>query len=472
MIAPTRPAPQPIDMSAEPHLSGVFAPTVDEIDVYNLPVEGELPEGIDGDYLRNGPNPRFSPLGGYVFPLDGDGMLHRVRIRDGKVGYGNRFVRTPTLAAEERAGRALWGGFGGGLFRPSADEVGPDLARTVKDMPDINVVRHGGKLLALAEAANPFLIDDDLATLGRETFGGDLPAGMTAHPKIDPRTGEMVVLNYQFSAPHLTWAVIGPDGTVVRSPTPVPGVDRPLMVHDMALTATYVVLVLAPFFFDLAGAHRGGSLLSWEPDEGTRIALIPRDGGRVRWLAGETFWMWHAANAHDTPDGNVVLDFVRWSAPALVSEHAASDLARLVLDPTTGSATVSTLADRGMEFPRVDDRQTAADHRVIGTALQSGRRELLGGDADMLGWYDNADDSFTTWDAGNLAVGEQSFVPLPGDPDPTRGWWTTIATDRTDRTSRLLIIPAADPASGPVATVALPQRVPLGLHGSWQPSEE
>lgn len=90
----------------------------------------------------------------------------------------------------------------------------------------------------------------------------------------------------------------------------------------------------------------------------------------------------------------------------------------------------------------------------------------------MLGWYDNADDSFTTWDASNLAVGEQSFVPLPGDPDPTRGWWTTIATDRTDHTSRLLIIPAADPASGPVATVALPQRVPLGLHGSWQPTGE
>ena len=66
----------------------------------------------------------------------------------------------------------------------------------------------------------------------------------------------------------------------------------------------------------------------------------------------------------------------------------------------------------------------------------------------------------------------QTYLPRPGDPDPGHGWWTTIATDRTDLTSRLLILPAADPTSGPIATVHLPQRVPLGLHGSWQPTQE
>ncbi len=471
MTSTLRLGPQPIDMSAVTHLSGLFAPTNDEIDVHDLHVDGVLPPAIDGDYVRNGPNPRFAPLGGYVFPLDGDGMLHRIRIRDGKVGYGNRFVRTPCLRAEETAGRALWGGIGGGMFEPGEDQVGPVLAHTVKDVPDINVVRHGGKLLALAEAATPFLIDDELATVGRETYGGDLPAGMTAHPKIDPRTGEMVIFNYRFSAPYLTWAVIGPSGTVLRPPTPVTGVDRPVMIHDMALTATYVVLVVAPFFFDLAAAHRGGSLLSWEPDQGTRIALIPRDGGPIRWLSTDAFWMWHTANAYDQ-GGAVVLDFVRWEEPGLVNEHARSYLSRLLLDPSTGAVTSSMLVDRAMEFPRIDDRAIAGGHHIIGSALKSGRQQLLSGDSDMLGWHDSRTGLFTTWDAGNLAVGEQTYIPEPGNPDPTSGWWTTIATDRTDHTSKLLIIPAADPTCGPVAAVHLPHRVPLGLHGSWQPTEE
>ena len=154
---PSTAAPAPVDVAAEPFLSGLYAPTVDEVDRPDLRVDGELPPELDGDYLRNGPNPRFTPLGHYMFPLDGDGMLHRVRIRDGKVSYRNRFVRTPALVAEEQAGQALWPCFANSAYSPGADLVGPDLAHTHKDLPDINVVRHGGKMLALAESSSPIL---------------------------------------------------------------------------------------------------------------------------------------------------------------------------------------------------------------------------------------------------------------------------------------------------------------------------
>lgn len=78
------------------------------------------------------------------------------------------------------------------------------------------------------------------------------------------------------------------------------------MVHDMALTPSYVVLVLAPLFFDLAAAMRGGSPLAWEPNEGTRIALIPRDGGAAQWLRTDAFWLWHTANVYDRPRSTAV----------------------------------------------------------------------------------------------------------------------------------------------------------------------
>lgn len=471
-------APGLLDVSTEPHLQGAFAPVVDEVDVSDLSVEGELPAEIDGDYIRNGPNPRFTPLGAYIYPLDGDGMLHRVRIRDRRASYSNRFVRTPALVAEEAAGRALWPGIAGLNYSPDADEVGADLAGTMKDLPGINVIRHAGRLLALGESCNPFLMSPQLATLGRETFGGTLPAGITAHPKVDPVTGEMVVFCYGLEPPFLTWAVLGRDGSTVRGVTPVEGVRRPSMIHDMALTPSYVVLVVGPFFFDIAAAMRGGSPLAWEPDQGTRIALIPRDGGRVSWLETDAFWMWHTANAHDVTSASgttgVVLDYVRWSMPGgLVPGGTASgSLARIHLQPATGAVRHETLVDRNMEFPRVDDRAITRSHPVIATALKTGPRQLISGDADTLGWYDTTTGFFSLWYAGDLSVGEPTYIPEPVVADQHRGWWTTIATDRTDLTSRLLIIPAADPASGPLATVRLLQRVPAGLHGAWLPTKE
>lgn len=75
-----------------PYLTGPFAPVVDEIDVAGLEIVGELPADLDGAYVRNGPNPRFSPIGSYVFPIDGDGMLHRISLSDGTARSGDMVV--------------------------------------------------------------------------------------------------------------------------------------------------------------------------------------------------------------------------------------------------------------------------------------------------------------------------------------------------------------------------------------------
>jgi carotenoid cleavage dioxygenase-like enzyme len=52
---------------------------------------------------------------------------------------------------------------------------------------------------------------------------------------------------------------------VTRRPTPVSGLDRPVMIHDMALTARFLVLVLGPLYFDIQAATSRGSLLAWRP---------------------------------------------------------------------------------------------------------------------------------------------------------------------------------------------------------------
>jgi carotenoid cleavage dioxygenase len=110
------------------HLNGRFAPVTEEVDAADLEITGELPAELDGVYLRNGPNPRFTPVGSYLYPLHGDGMIHGVWLSRGRARYRNRFVRTPAMIAEEKAGRALWGGLESMLL-PGPDEVG-DYSRT------------------------------------------------------------------------------------------------------------------------------------------------------------------------------------------------------------------------------------------------------------------------------------------------------------------------------------------------------
>ncbi|WP_431775090.1 carotenoid oxygenase family protein [Streptomyces cucumeris] len=466
------------DPSRVAHLGGRFAPVTEEVDAVDLEITGELPEELDGVYLRNGPNPRFTPIGSYLYPIDGDGMLHGVWMSQGRARYRNRFVRTPAMRAEEAAGRALWGGLES-MITPGPEEVGEALAGTFKPLPDINVIEHAGRLLALAESDCPFRVGPGLETLGKETFGGLLPAGITAHPKIDPATGEMVVFTYALEPPFLTWSVIGPDGAVSGGPTPVTGVTEPSMIHDMALTGRYLVLILAPAFFDLAAAMSGGSFLAWRPERGTRFALIPRDGGPVRWAEDEAFWLWHTVNAHDTAEGNVVLDYVQWPAltlgSAVTGGTAHHGLTRADIDPVAGAVRRVQLDDTRVELPRIDDRSIGRPHRRIAVAAGSGRTAgLLPGEYDALRWYDVDESGLMTlgWDAGDLSVGEPAFAPAPGSSDDRLGHWLTFATDRTDGTSWLLVIPSEDPAGGPVARVRIPVRVPLGLHGIWLPTGE
>ena len=312
---------------------------------------------------------------------------------------------------------------------PSADEVGRELAGTGRDLPDINIVHHAGRLLAMAESAQPYRLHPcDLSTLGRTDCDGAMAIGSTAHPKIDPATGELVLFNYVLEAPYLTWSVVGADGTTLRTPTPVDGVTEPLMIHDMALTSRYIVLVLSPLVFDVAGVMKGGSLLNWRPEQGTRIALILRDGGMVRWIHTDAFWVWHFGNAFDRPDGTVVVDYVEWAYPSGLAKSFGPQVGSFVraeIDPVGGRFTRSFVVQQSMEFPRIDDRCITREH---GTTATAGKlRADTSGQMDSLWFIDPDKGSVGHWDAGTLAVGEPIF--LPGNENDH--WARSAPTSRT-----------------------------------------
>ena len=122
-------------MTSSPYLEGAYAPVTEEVTATDLPVEGTLPEALDGRYLRNGPNPIAADPSNYHW-FTGDGMVHGVRLRDGRAEwYRNRWVRAGNVP------RLL------GVPDPGGPVTeGMDLS------PNTNVIGHAGRTFALVEA--------------------------------------------------------------------------------------------------------------------------------------------------------------------------------------------------------------------------------------------------------------------------------------------------------------------------------
>jgi carotenoid cleavage dioxygenase len=148
----------------------------------------------------------------------------------------------------------------------------------------------------------------------------------------------MIAFRYAFEKPFLTWSTIGRDGSVTRADQPI-DVDAAYMIHDCAITRSYLVLFVCPAPFDLTSQD----VLRWAPERGTRIALVPRDGSAVTWVTADAFWVWHFVNAFEEVDANgattVVVDYPAWSALAMGPSTATGHIARARIDPAQRRAT-------------------------------------------------------------------------------------------------------------------------------------
>lgn len=96
-----------INKSKNPILNANFAAVSEEkqYEITNI-LEGSIPQDITGYYLRNGPNPKHIPKNNRQHWFDGDGMIHAIVIKEGKMHYCNRFTRTPLYERESKLGRA------------------------------------------------------------------------------------------------------------------------------------------------------------------------------------------------------------------------------------------------------------------------------------------------------------------------------------------------------------------------------
>ncbi|KAI3468521.1 hypothetical protein Pfo_025184, partial [Paulownia fortunei] len=148
-------------------LSGNFSP-VDELPPTACEVvEGSLPPCLDGAYIQNGPNPQFIPRGPYHI-ADGDGMLHSIKISQGKATFCSRFVKTYKYMVERDLGYPVFPNIFASFNNNLTASMGLNIARLLTGQfhPFINglgtantsLALFGGHLLAIIESDLPYSI--------------------------------------------------------------------------------------------------------------------------------------------------------------------------------------------------------------------------------------------------------------------------------------------------------------------------
>ncbi len=435
-------------------LSNNYAPVLEERDEVGLRVNGEIPRALNGLFARAGSN-----MANTDHWFLGHGMLHGIRLEDGRAAwYRNRYVHTSLRAA-------------------GIDEVMP--SEPTSSYSNVSSVYHAGKFLTLGELGLPYEVNPrDLSTVGVYDFAGRLNGSMTAHPKIDAVTGEMLFFGYSFAPPYLTYYQANAAGELVRS------VDITLpaapMMHDFAVTEDYILFYDLPVLFSLDMAISGSNFpFAWSPEHVPRMGVMPRQGGDsdIRWFEVDSGFIFHTMNAYQDPANRsrIILDASRIDPPFWDNGNQdlaqPSHLTRYQFDLDTGMVSEQRLSDAFLDFGQLDRRLVGRPYRY-GYAMEfpaSGSASALPRPTTIV-QRDHESGTLQRFEAApGLALDEAIFVADPQRTGERDGWLLCYAFDGVSCTSSLLIIDARDVAAPPVAKVDLPLRIPYGFHSVWVP---
>ena len=457
-----------------PQLRANFAPINFEAQANDLVVQGELPEGLSGSLYRNGPNPKYAPVGPYHW-FGGDGMLHAFHFQNGRVDYLNKWIATPKHTAELAAGRHL-------VREHQPDPTtGRVAAEHHNGLANTHVIWHGDQLLALDEGSHPFEVDPlTLASQGYATNYADLSGAMTAHPKLDPMTGELHGFGYMtgyVGSRTMTYHVIDAAGEVVRSDE----FDAPYaaMVHDFMLTKDYVLFPIFPLTFDLQRAKKIGAPFAFDQSCKTQIGVLKRGAPitQLRWIEGPLCFVFHYLNGWNEGD-RITLDTIEFPvAPnfpladgSLPSYSDAQGVVkRWSINLGTEEISRELVLDVACEFPRLDERFSGNRYRHAYIAAATQRQRGDGGLFHEITHFDLDNGKIQTWDAGlGNGVSEPVFVPRSAAAAEGEGWILATVYSSAQCVSELVVLNALAVEDGPVATVQLNHRIPFGFHGSWR----
>ncbi len=441
-----------------PYLHGIHEPMHDEKTLTELAVTGSIPPELDGRYIRIGPNPVASINEAAHHWFVGDGMVHGVRLSAGKaIWYRNRWIRTEPVSKA--------------LGEPIVLGTRKGTSATV----NTNVLGHAGSTWAVVEAtAFPVRIDEELNTIAHDPFGGTLKGSFTAHPHLDPDSGEMHAICYEGTDPnHIRHVIVDAAGKV-RKEEAIKVQDGP-SIHDCMITENYVIILDLPVTFSMKTLLAGHSFpYKWNPDHAARVGLLPKEGGNddVIWCDVAPCYVFHPCNAFENADGTITLDAcVHDSMFAESTQGPDSNktpFERWTIDPARHSVARKVVDAESQEFPRPNETLLGKPYRYAYTmALPDGfdaaspnqsklfKHDMIAGTREV-----------HEFGAGHIP-GEFVFVPRQGSKSEDDGWLMGYVVNVDEGTSDLVILNAINFSGDPAAVIHIPHRIPPGFHGNW-----
>ena len=443
-----------------PFLNGLNAPMDRELTLDQLTVTGTIPPGLDGRYLRIGPNPIGAPKAASHHWFVGDGMVHGLRLKDGQaLWYRNRWIRSTAVSQALGEARA----------------PGP---RHLNDTVNTNVVGHAGKTWALVEAGGyPVELGDELQTVAHNPFEGTLKGSFSAHGHLDTATGDLHAICYEATDPNrIRHVVVGADGRVKRE-EPI-AVKHGPSVHDCMVTAQHVIVLDLPVTFSMATLVAGYTFpYKWNPAHRARVGVLRKDapGSEIVWCDVDPCYVFHPCNGFETPDGKITLDVVAhatmFDRSLIGPDGQGSTFERWTIDPVARQVARRVIDDQPQEFPRPDERRLGQPYRWAYTAgLQpDGAGAFVGGQALIRHDMHTGRHDLHDFGAGRH-VGEFVFEPKHAGAAEEEGWLMGFVVDGDRQTTDFVILDAQDFTGPPQAMVTIPHRIPAGFHGNWVPT--
>ncbi len=453
LSAALKPAPD----APHPYLTGIHQPMGEELTLTDLAVTGTIPDGLKGRYLRIGPNPVTAPNPNAYHWFVGDGMAHGIRIEGGKAQwYRNRWVRTTAVSEA--------------LGEPPAP--GP---RGVLEVVNTNIIGHAGRTFAIVEAGGfPVELTDGLETVAHNPFDGTLENAFSAHPHIDPATGEAHAVCYKAGVMDKVWhTVVDASGKVIRE-EPISVTHGP-SIHDCQITCDHVILFDLPITFSMKAMLGGHSFpYRWNDKHKARVGLLGRTapGDSIIWYDVDPCYVFHPANAFVDEAGQTVVDVVvhdrLFDAVTFGPDESRTAFERWTFDEASRRVIRAVIDSDGQEFPRYDERLTTQAYRyAYAVGVRNDRQDSLINDTTLIKHDLQSGQKQVRNFGANRHPGEFVFVPRHEDAAEDEGWLIGLVVDMNDDTTDLIILNADDMLGDPQAIIHLPHRVPPGFHGNW-----
>lgn len=464
-----------------PFMSGAFTPNYVEYTATGLEVIGEVPRRLNGVYLRNTQNPVHEPLGVH-HAFDGDGMLHLLSFRDGAVEYRNRFLRTKGFQEEQAAGQALYAGL---IDNPKLSRrEGWGARGGLKDTSATDVIVHGGTALTtFYQCGEPYRFDArTLEPLGVSGWGGQVMKdnGISAHPKVCPRTGDLLFFNYSKQAPYMHYGEVDSQDRLVHY-VPVP-LSGPRLPHDMVFTENYAILDDFPLHWDESLLAQGKHKLSYYEHKPSRFAVVPRrhtSQTGVKWFEANPTYVLHWLNAWEEGD-EIVMHGYHQKSPmpkagydntggTLGPDRYGPTLYEWRLNMRTGATTEKRLSERYLEFGMINARHWGRPYRYSYSMIAHPRHFLF----DGILRFDHATGETQEYRFGEGRFGSESpMAPAFDSAGEDDGYVVSFVTDMKADRSECVVLDARDISRGPVARIMLPHRISSGTHACWADASE